>query len=117
MRAFDDAVPNGVHRGPAEHVPPRLPSSRARRRSLSPRAPARIVRRLRVLHRRRASHRSERVPVLPFAMTTAGSRYRRAAAIVLALLGSACAGKLDALVAPTGDYADYRLTRVAPTVP
>jgi hypothetical protein len=35
----------------------------------------------------------------------------------LALFGPACAGKLDALIAPTSDYADYRLTRVAATVP
>jgi hypothetical protein len=39
------------------------------------------------------------------------------APIALSLSCSACAGKLDALVAPTSDYADYRLTRVAPTVP
>jgi len=41
----------------------------------------------------------------------------RVAAVVLGLLGAGCAGKLDPLVAPTSDYADYRLTRVAPTVP
>lgn len=49
-------------------------------------------------------------------MTTARSKWRRVGA-AMALLGSACAGKLDAVVAPTGDYADYRLMRVAPTLP
>jgi hypothetical protein len=37
--------------------------------------------------------------------------------LFLALSCAACAGKLDALVAPTSDYADYRLTRVASTLP
>jgi hypothetical protein len=50
-------------------------------------------------------------------MTNPRCRWRRVAAVALGLFGSACAGKLDALVAPTSDYADYRLTRVAPTVP
>ena len=30
---------------------------------------------------------------------------------------AACSNKLDSVVAPTGDYADYRETRTAPTVP
>ena len=35
----------------------------------------------------------------------------------MTLFCAACAGKLNRLVAPTSDYADYRLTRVAPTLP
>lgn len=35
----------------------------------------------------------------------------------LALLCVSCAGKAKAIVAPTSDYADYRVTRVAPTLP
>ena len=50
-------------------------------------------------------------------MTPLRSRWRPLFVLTLAMLGSACAGKLNALVAPTSDYADYRLTRVAPTVP
>jgi hypothetical protein len=50
-------------------------------------------------------------------MTTLRCVRRRAAAVVLALFAPACAGRFDAVVAPTSDYADYRLTRVAPTVP
>ncbi len=57
------------------------------------------------------------MPVLPLAMTIARRTWRRLAPFALVSFVSACAGKLDALVAPTGDYADYRLTRVAPTVP
>jgi hypothetical protein len=38
--------------------------------------------------------------------------------VLLAALGCVgCAGKLNHLIAPTADYADYRLTRVAATVP
>lgn len=50
-------------------------------------------------------------------MTTAGLKWMYPAAIALALLGAACAGKLDSVVAPTTDYADYRMTRALPTVP
>jgi hypothetical protein len=43
--------------------------------------------------------------------------WRRAAALLLVSLGAACASKINAVIAPTSDYADYRLTRVAPTLP
>jgi hypothetical protein len=50
-------------------------------------------------------------------MTTLRRAWSGVAAAAFGLFASACAGRLDALIAPTSDYADYRLTRVAPTVP
>ncbi|HMJ51131.1 MAG TPA: hypothetical protein VK540_03625 [Polyangiaceae bacterium] len=50
-------------------------------------------------------------------MTSLRSKMCGRAVLGLSLLGAGCAGKLNALVAPTSDYADYRLTRAAPTVP
>ena len=50
-------------------------------------------------------------------MTSLRCTWSRIAAVALGLLAPACGGKLDPVVAPTSDYADYRLTRVAPTVP
>ena len=41
----------------------------------------------------------------------------RPARLVAAFALAACSNKIDAIVAPTSDYADYRETRVAPTVP
>jgi len=49
-------------------------------------------------------------------MTNVRSTWQSLALLVLASLGAACARQLDAVIAPTSDYADYRLTRVAPTV-
>jgi hypothetical protein len=54
--------------------------------------------------------------VLPVAMKTRWRWFGRA--VLLSAIGCAgCAGKLNHLIAPTADYADYRLTRVAATVP
>jgi hypothetical protein len=50
-------------------------------------------------------------------MTSARSKWHFWALVVPAILAPGCAGKFNALIAPTSDYADYRLTRVAPTVP
>jgi len=49
-------------------------------------------------------------------MTSRRPKWRSLALIALPWFVLSCAGKLNALIAPTTDYADYRLTRVAPTV-
>ncbi|MET0595115.1 MAG: hypothetical protein ABW133_20615 [Polyangiaceae bacterium] len=41
----------------------------------------------------------------------------RSVPFIMAFALAACGNKLDAVVAPTSDYADYRETRIAPTVP
>jgi len=48
---------------------------------------------------------------------TARRRWLGLGVLLSALASLACVGKLNHLIAPTSDYADYRLTRVAASVP